>query len=149
MSAIESETTERELEQRLADAQQAVAERRRAAEDAIRRRELEERIRLVELEAEHGPLGFDIRAVFSPRSGRMIVVKTPKAAAFQRFQDRSNDSRKPLTTADLWDLVRTCRVYPEQRELSEIIEEAPGLLAVVANAAAELAGALVEGEKGK
>lgn len=124
------------------------AEKARAADEAREGTELEERLLLVDLESKYGLLGHDIAALFSPKDGRMIVVKTPTAVAFQRFQERIL-SNKPLTSQHMIELIYPCLVHPEKAGYESIVDAAPGMMAAVANAITTLAGVARENAEGK
>jgi len=136
------------LEQRLAEGRQKRTERAKAADEALRRKQLEEELVLLDIEAKEGELDKDIKAIFSPKDGSMVVVKTPKPVVHQRFQEKVL-SDKDVTTRDLYDLIHSSLVYPDKKTFEKICDAAPGMLASTANAVQFLAGASREGVAGK
>lgn len=133
---------------RLEDIEKKRAEKRAALRRAIDDKMTEEKLKLGELEDEHGLLGQDIEAVFSPKDGRMVVVRTPKPVVWNRFSKAINSS-KPLTDEDTTALIYPCLVYPTKPEFEAIVSAAPGMLASTANACAKLAGGAREDAEGK
>lgn len=137
-----------ELEAKLAAARDARSVKSKAGDDARKLKQLQEEVRLLDFEATEGELDVDIKALFSPKDGSMIVVRTPKPVVHQRFQEKVL-SDKPVTTRDLYDLIHASLVYPSKKDFEKICESAPGMLSSAANAVQELAGASKEGVAGK
>lgn len=135
-----SKLTDAELQARLDEADKRRAERRAAGEAAIKRKEREERLKLAELEEEHGTLGVDIDAVFSPNDGRMVVVKKAKPITYNRFQNKVT-SAKGATEAEITDFAYANLVYPTKAEFEAICEACAEMRAAAVGAACRLAGA--------
>lgn len=138
-----------ELEEQLAEAREKRVEKSVAGEDARRLKRLQEELELVKIEASEGELDRDIKAIFSPKDGRMVVVRTPKPVVHQRFQEKILSDKKEVTTQDLYELIHSCLVYPSKKDFEAICDAAPGMLTSAANAVEALAGASKEGVAGK
>lgn len=137
-----------DLEKKLEASRAARVERQRADDGARKLRMLQEELKLVEFEATEGILGKDIKALFSPRDGAMVVVRVPKPALFQRFQQKMLGN-KGVSIVDLYDLVHGSLVYPGKAELEKICDATPGMLGAVATACVELAGSASDDLVGK
>jgi hypothetical protein len=138
----------KELRDRVAAAKEKSAARQLAAEEAKQKKHLEEELVLAEIEErESYVLDTDIIAVFSPKDGSMIVVKTPKEAAFQSFQKKMQTDK--TEASDYWTLVKTALVYPDKTALDAIVQAAPGMLIQAANACIQLAAATKQEAAGK
>jgi hypothetical protein len=137
-----------DLEKKLEASRAARVERQRADEGARKLRMLQEEMKLVEFEATEGILGKDIKAIFSPRDGSMVVVRVPKPVIFQRFQQKML-GQKGVTVVDLYDLVHGSLVYPDKATLEKICDATPGMLGLVSTAVVDLAGSSSDDLVGK
>jgi hypothetical protein len=136
-----------DLEKKLEASRAARVERQKADEQARKIRMLQEETKLVELEATEGVLGRDIKAIFSPKDGSMIVVRTPPQAVLEAFN--AKQLGKGPTVADLYDLIRRSLVYPDRAAMEKIFASAPGMLTSTADAVAALGGSATEDTAGK
>ena len=127
------------LREQVAAIEKARDEKLAAAAAAVELRMLEEKVKLGELEAKHGLVGRDILPVFSPKTGAMVVVKTPEPVQFQKFQRKVIADK--LDLPDVEELIRSCLVYPAKSDFQVICDEAPGMLSSVVNAVTALNGA--------
>ena len=131
------------LQDQLAAAKEKSDAKKAARDAAIQKKRMQEEVELIKIADEQElTIGIDCRAIFSPKDGRMIVIKTPKEAAYQQYQYKMQKDK--LQASDSFDLLRTCLVYPTWKELQEIIEAAPGILMRAVNAAAHLSGVVDE-----
>ena len=145
------------LKERLAAAraqrEELQAEREARAEAA----ELEREVRDAELavqgelaiqraEEKHGRLDEAIKAVHSAKGQGVIIVRTPTAAAFRRFQDTSEGG---LKTAVMSSFVRPFVVHPDHATYDAMLDAEPALLTHVTGAVCELAGFRAERVSGK
>lgn len=137
-----------DLEAKLEAARAARTERQRVDAEARRQRMMQEELKLIEIEATEGILDRDIKAVFSPKDGAMVVVRTPKEAVFERFQQKTM-TKNGSTMVDIYDLVHASLVYPDKQALQKIIQGAPAMLGHLATAACELAGIRADDLTGK
>jgi hypothetical protein len=137
-----------ELREQVAAIETARREKLQAQADKVEGKMLEEKIKLADLETKEGILGRDIAAVFSPKSGEMVVVRTPAPVVFQRFQEKVL-SPKAVSTADLYELIYACLVYPDKKSFQAICDAAPGMLSSAMNALQSLNGAANEDTAGK
>lgn len=142
-----------ELEARLRKANSQLAELERAreerAEDArfeqeviARERAVKDEHAIAEAEEKYGPVGTKI-AIVQTELGA-IVLKRPNALHFRRFQDEGETKSKHVL-----QLVRPCRVYPDEAAFEQILEEQPAVLVALGNAVSELAGARTREVSGK
>lgn len=92
---------------------------------------------LIELEDEHGALGECLRVVHVPEDAvvGMVVVKRPAAVLVRRYQDSGK-----ATSEAFEKLVRPSVVYPDKLELGKVLDQYPGTLQRLADAACWLAG---------
>lgn len=135
-----------DLEKKLEASRAARLERQRADDDARKLRMLQEELHLVDIEATEGILDRDIKAIFSPKDGAMVVVRAPKQAVWSRFQKRVLETKGQLPSdKDIYEFVHATLVYPDKTALEKICESAPAMMASAANAAAELAGTAANG----
>lgn len=137
-----------ELREQLAAIEAERVQKTRARDEAIELRTLQEKIKLAEIESKEGLVGKDILAVFSPKTGDMVVVRTPAPVVYQRFQEKVL-SGKPMTTADVYELIYACLVYPDKKAFQAVCDTAPGMLSSTMNAISALNGAAVEDTAGK
>lgn len=132
--------TDAELQARLDEAEKRRAAKQAGNAAAIRRKEREERVVLASLEEEHGVLGVDIEAVFSPNDGRMVVMKKAKPITYNRFQSKVA-STKGATEAEITEFAYANLVYPGKAEFEAICEACAEMRAGAVGAACKLAGA--------
>lgn len=86
-----------------------------------------------ELKEKHGD---ELHIIESPKHGVFIVVTEPK----RRHVDRlSGVSSKKIAQASR-DLINDVTVYPEDRELSHMLEAKPALVQTFSNQILDLAG---------
>lgn len=129
------------------------AERERKAELAELEREardaelaVQAELAIQQAEEKHGPLNEKIRAVHSELGQGVIIVRSPTAAAFRRFQDAGEGGLKtPACTA----LVRPFVVHPDHATYDAMLDAEPALLLRVTEAVCYLAGARAEKVSGK
>jgi hypothetical protein len=137
----------KQLRDQLAAAKEKCEAVQKSRDEAVQQKHMEEELVLIQLAEEQGlTVGVDCKAIFSPKDGSMIVIKTPKEAFFQAFSVKLQKDK--VQTADHWDLLKHCLVYPERKDLDPIIEAAPGMLIRAVNACIQLASAIDE-EVGK
>jgi len=118
-----------------------------AAADAVELKILQEKIKLAELEAKEGLVGRDIAAIFSPKTGAMVVVKTPAPVQYQKFQKKAIADKVDIP--DLFELIHSCLVYPSKKEFESICDAAPGMLSSTIEALTTLNGAADSDAAGK
>lgn len=137
-----------EKRQQLAAIEAARREKLQARDEQIESKKLDEQLKLAEIEAKEGLLGRDIEAVFSPKTGDMVVVRTPAPVVFQRFQEKVLGP-KAVSTADLYELIYACLVYPDKKTFQAVCDSAPGMLSSTMRAIQSLNGAADEDAAGK
>lgn len=98
-------------------------------------------------ECEHGPIDRDI-ALTQSRGHGVIIVKRPTHASYRAMVDGVSAGKLPLTTINE-RFAFQCLVYPDKVGFERILKAEPALLEHVANAAAKLAGLVVEEVQGK
>jgi hypothetical protein len=140
--------TLKKLRDQLASAKERCEASQRERDESIQKKKIEEELVLIQIAEEQSlTVGVDCKAIFSPKDGSMIVVKTPKEAYFQTFSTKLQKDK--VQAADHWDLLKHCLVYPERKALDPIIEAAPGMLIRAVNACIQLASAVEEEVQGK
>lgn len=135
-----------ELRARIEVGRKASADKAAAREAARKRRELEERVRLVDIEAQHGVLGLDIDAVFAP-DGSMVVVKRPAPVTFERFESRV--AKSEIDGKAISEFVVPCLVYPSVPEYEKIVDKYPGVQSACAGLVGRLGSAAITEASGK
>ena len=135
-----SKLTDEQLQAKIDEAEKRREQKRGVREVAIKRKTLEERGKLTDLEQEYGELGVDIKEVFSPIDGRMVVVKRPKPITFNRFESRYNTKQGP-SEAEMTDFLYANLVYPTKAEFETICDSCPAIRSAAIGAAASLAQA--------
>jgi hypothetical protein len=142
-----TEPTLKELEALVAEQNRARKLKLDAAEVERKTREMKERLKLPEIEGKYGLVGRDIEPVFCPKTGAMVVVKTPTEAAWQKLTHLTSTMRaKP---SDLGEFLSGVLVYPSEKELGKITEDSPAILDLATNAAGKLAGMNGDEREGK
>lgn len=143
-----------ELEQLRAERARLVGEREKreaaradATELARIKLEIASEQAITKAECELGPLDRDIAAVQSRDHG-VVIVRRPTHAAYRQMIDSVAASKTPLSVINE-RFAFQCLVYPEKVEFERILKDESGLLERVANAAAKLAGLVVEEVQGK
>lgn len=91
-----------------------------------------------ELKAEHGEI------YLLQTAGVAVVVKPPSKPAMKRFT--ANAAKEEKRYEALESLLRDAVVWPDQRELSLLIDRKPGVVAPFGEKLAELAGAVEEAD---
>lgn len=151
MSEIKNQKVSGELAQLRKEAA-ALREKREAqkaaTDEKIEIKMLQEEIVLDGLIAEHGELGRDIGAVFSPKTGEMVVVRCPSKPAWRKYQAETSGSKVPLTNS-MVELVQGILIYPTLEQFSTIQDHTPAMLGKCVNMAAKLAGVTQEDVEGK
>ncbi len=137
-----------DMRQQVAAIEAARREKLTARDEAVEMHRLQEQLKLPDLEAKEGLLGRDIEAVYSPKTGDMVVVRTPAPVVFQRFQEKVLGP-KAVSTADLYELIYACLVYPDKKSFQAICDSAPGMLSSTMRALQSLNGAADEEMAGK
>lgn len=137
-----------EMKQKLAAVEASRAERLQEHRDAIALKVLEEKIVLADLEAKEGLVGRDIQAVFSSKTGAMVVVRTPKPVQVQAFQAKEL-SGLPTSMQEIFDLIHGCLVYPSKKDFERIVDASPAMVISALNAIGSLNGAANEVAAGK
>lgn len=145
-------TTPQDPKARLAALRAQLAEveaERDAAKDPeaeIRAAELElaNQTALFKAEREFGKLGLHIAGLKTP-DGRLVIVKRANHLLFRKWSEEiaSADTNKAE------ELIRPCLVYPTRDAFEAITEEFPGMIGVLANLIAKLAGVGAEQLSGK
>lgn len=151
MSEIKNQKVSSELEE-LRKKAAALREKREAqkvtTDEKIEVKMLQEEIVLDGLIADHGELGRDIGAVFSPKTGEMVVVRCPSKPAWRKYQAEISGSKVPLTNA-MVELVQGILIYPTPEKFSEIQDHTPAMLGKCVNMGSKLAGVTQEEIEGK
>lgn len=137
--------------EKIRDDRAAIAARRAAREAAAGPAEelaqakiqLENEAALDAAEAEHGPVDVKIAAVYAS-SGKVVIVKRPHRALFQRFQDAGK-----FTSTAVHKLIQPCLVHPDQATFDAWLDDEPALLGRVSHHIAILAGVRNEDLQGK
>jgi hypothetical protein len=135
-----SKLSDEELQKMIDAASVKRAERVASAKAAIQRKEREERLKLAELEDQHGPLDVDIAAVFSPNTGNMVVVRKAKPITYNKFQNRVT-SAKGASDAEITEFAYSNLLYPSKAEFETICEGCAEIRAAAVAVACRLAGA--------
>jgi hypothetical protein len=118
-----------------------------AEADAARElRQLEGEIKLGELADTLGVRGRNWEAVFSPKTGDMVVVKAPSEVQWQKVSAKAFDDS--LSLQDSLELVTSCLAFPTLQAFSAICEHTPGILGDASEAITALAG-VRDKKKGK
>jgi hypothetical protein len=131
---LESLTLE-QIQERTAE-RIAAREAKRGARQAERERleaikELETEEALDAAVEEHG----ERKVARIDYDGGSIIIKRPTQALYKKFIDgKKQQSDEQLVLAS------SCVLYPSKEEFNRLVQELPGLLSVVANAAVRLAG---------
>lgn len=115
-----------------------VAAKATAADADRERRQLEGEIKLAELDDTLGVRGRDYEAVFSPKTGDMVVVKAPLEVHWQKVSAKAFD--ETLSLRDSLELITNCLAYPDVPSFSKICEITPGILGLASDAITKLAG---------
>lgn len=142
-----------ELERRIKEAREKSSSFESSISERDRLRELEKRAQFEENKArdlphiqaaedEHG----EIRVHNTPLGA--VVVKKPHHLVFQKFS-RKAASSKGMKDQDIWALVRSCVVYPDITKVEDIVEEYPGVTAILATKIIELGNGEAENFEGK
>jgi hypothetical protein len=135
-----------DLKKRAKAAADKVAAKVAAADEARERRQLEGEIKLAELDETLGVRGRDYEAVFSLRTGDMVVVKAPGEVHWQKVSAKGLDGE--LSLKDMLELVAACLAYPDPPAFGKICEHTPAIIDDAVAAITRLAGAR-EAKKGK
>lgn len=139
-------TSIEELRKQAKAASDKVAAKATEAEAARERRQLEGEIKLAELDETLGVRGRDYEAVFSPRTGDMVVVKAPLEVQWQKVSAKAFDDE--LSLKDSLELVASCLAYPDVPTFGKICEHTPAIIADAQEAITALAG-VRDKKKGK
>jgi len=142
-----------ELERRIRDAREKSSEYEEKLSERERIKELEKRAQFEEnkardlpyiqaVEDEYG----EIRVHNTPLGA--VVVRKPHHLVFQKFS-RNAASSKGMKDQDIWALVRSCVVYPDITKVEDIVEEYPGVTAILATKIIELGNGEAENFEGK
>jgi len=141
------------LQRRLREARAKTSAFEAQARAKEEERELERKVRFEENKArdlphiqtaedEHG----EIRWHNTPMGA--IVLRKPNHLVFNKFM-RKAGSQKGLTEMDIWRLVKSCAVYPDIARVEEMVEEYPGVTAILGNLAVELGQGNADEVEGK
>lgn len=133
-----SDLTLEELRAKAKEGNAKASEKVKLAEAARERRHLEGEIKLAELDETLGVRGRDYAAVFSAKTGHMVVVRAPSEVAWQRAQARGIEGK--LSLKDMLELVNTCLAYPGASEFGSITEITPAIVGQASDAISDLAG---------
>ena len=137
-----------EMREKLAEIELVRSAKLKEFGDALEVKVLEEKLRLAELEAKEGLVGRDISAIFSSKTGEMVVVRTPKPVQVQKFQAKEL-SGQPTSIAEIYELIHACLVYPSKKDFERIVDGSPAMLGSALNAIGSLNGAANEAAAGK
>jgi hypothetical protein len=137
-----------EMREKLAQLEATRAERQREAAEAVELKMLEEKLKLGDIEAKEGLLGRDIAAVFSSKTGEMVVVRTPMPVQVQKMHAKDL-SGQPTTVPEVLELVHSCLIYPSKKDFERICDVSPAMLMSAVNAIGSLNGAANEAAAGK
>jgi hypothetical protein len=74
----------------------------------------------------------------------VVIVECPKPVHIKRYMDEGSQK-----TEDVWKLVRSVLRYPDRAAFDAMVDQKPGLLHLVANKAAGLAGFRMKEIRGK
>jgi hypothetical protein len=123
------------------------AARLEAAELERLKLEIADEEAIAKAECEHGPIDRDIAAVQSRGHG-VVIVKRPTHAQYRLMIDSVSSGKMQLSAINE-RFAFSCLVYPDKLDFERILKAESGLLERVANAAAKLAGLVVEEVQGK
>lgn len=127
-----------ELRKRAKVASEKIDAAAKEAEAARERRQLEGEIKLGELADTLGVRGRDWEAVFSTKTGDMVVVKAPLEVQWQKVIAKTFDDS--LSLKDTLELITSCLTYPDLQSFGKICEHTPGILDDASDAIRKLAG---------
>jgi hypothetical protein len=128
----------KELRERAKAATKKVEAKTAAADEARERRELEGEIKLAELDDTLGVRGRDYEAVFSAKTGDMVVVKAPLEVHWQKVSAKAFDDT--LSLKDSLELIASCLAFPDMSAFGKICEVTPGIIGDASAAITKLAG---------
>jgi hypothetical protein len=131
-------TTLDELRKQAKAATDKVAAKAAAADEVRERRQLEGEIKLAELDETLGVRGRDYEAVFSAKTGDMVVVKAPLEVHWQKVSAKAFD--ETLSLKDSLELITSCLAYPDLPAFGKVCEHTPGIIGQAADAITKLAG---------
>lgn len=131
-------TTIEDLRKQAKAATDKVAAKTAAAEAELERRTLEGEIKLAELDDQLGVRGRDYEAVFSAKTGDMVVVKAPLEVHWQKVSAKAFDDT--LSLKDSLELITSCLAFPDLPGFSKICEHTPGIIGEASAAITKLAG---------
>jgi hypothetical protein len=127
-----------ELRKQAKAATDKVAAKTAAAEVDRERRQLEGEIKLAELDETLGVRGRDYDAVFSPKTGDMVVVKAPLEVHWQKVSAKAFD--ETLSLKDSLELIASCLAFPDLPAFGKICEHTPGIIGDASDVITALAG---------
>lgn len=110
-----------------------------AAEAARELAELQGKVKLAEIEQQHGIAGRDFGYVFSEKTGAMVAVKTPPEAQWSKLQQAILDDE--VQNKDLVELIYSTLLYPDKPGFEAICEKSPGMIGKVVGELTRLAEA--------
>lgn len=131
----------------VAEREKREASRLEATEFERLKLEIADEEAIAKAECEHGPIDRDIAAIESRGHG-VVIVKRPTHAQYRLMIDSVSAGKMPLSAINE-RFAYSCLVYPEKVSFERILKSESGLLERVANAAAKLAGLVVEEVTGK
>lgn len=144
-----------ELAQLRAERNRLVAEReereqKRAAEAEVAslKQSIADEEAIAKAEAEHGTVGSDIAVVHSRGGNGVIIVKRPSHPVYRQMIDAVGTGKEKLSVINERFAFQVI-VHPSKDEFERILKRESGLLDRVANAAAVLAGLVIEEVGGK
>jgi len=129
-----NETTEerelRELEKLASEARGRMQARADSSQREIKMRKLREEIKLGELDEQLGVRGRDYVPIFDPKTGAMVVLRTPSEVSMQAYQqvalDPSTTGMKQVEAAN--NLINSSLAYPSKAEFGKLCGTTPGFI---------------------
>lgn len=143
---MQNETPEdkelRELEAQARAAREGMQAKYDASERAIRVMRAREEIKLAELDATLGVRGRDYVPIFDPKTGAMVVVKTPTEVATQAYQAVVlGDSPTGMQVIEAsTNYVMSSLVYPDKAAFGKLCSQTPGFMDGALGVCSQLAG---------
>lgn len=134
------------LQEKAKAAADKIAAKVKADAETVEQRRLEGEIKLGELDDTLGVRGRDYEAVFSLKTGDMVVMKAPLEVQWQKVQAKTVDGSASLQ--DALEIVLSCLAYPSPSEFGKVCERTPAIVDDAFGAVSKLAG-VREAKQGK